>query len=124
MASRPTLSLALACSGAMPSEVITRHGDQPSVHREFLDAGGCGLHHVGLGANDRDAALADCAARGCARALEGTLPGGARVAYVDTTAQLGHFTELWEEHPDLLAWFRLVADAARDWDGRDPIRRV
>ena len=33
----------------------------------------------------------------------------------------GHFIELWD-HNDVLDLFKLVEDAARDWDGSDPVR--
>jgi len=32
--------------------------------------------------------------------------------------------ELWEETAELMPLFQMIEDAARDWDGRDPIRRL
>ena len=122
--SQPTLSVALAYSGAMQVELIAQHDEQPSVYREFLAAGGRGLHHVGFGAGDIEAESAAYQAGGYVRALDGRLAGGTRVVYFDTVAELGHFTELWEETAELTPLFQMIEDAARDWDGRDPIRRL
>ena len=33
-------------------------------------------------------------------------------------------TELVSAHADIEGFFAMVADAARDWDGRDPIRVI
>src|SRR4029079_1481071 len=71
--SQPMLSVALAYSGAMQVELITPHDEQPSVYREFLDAGGRGLHHVGFGASDIEGEIAAYEAAGYARAMDGRL---------------------------------------------------
>jgi hypothetical protein len=118
----PNLALALANSGEAQVEIIMQNNDEPSVYKEFTDAGGFGLHHVGYTPHDFDAEIAKYEVLGCERALEGSLSGGTRVAYMDTRAHLGHLTEFWEETEELMGLFRLVEDAAKDWDGKDPVR--
>ena len=51
-----------------------------------------------------------------------TLPGICRVRYHDTLAVFGHFLELWESTETMRGLLEMIEDAAREWDGRDPIR--
>ena len=50
--------------------------------------------------------------------------GGAQVAYADTRNELGCMLELVPAEPVLINLFRDVAEAARYWDGRDPVRML
>ncbi len=118
----PNLALALANSGEAQIEVIMQNNSEPSVYKEFSDAGGFGLHHVGYTPQDFDGEIAKYEALGCERALEGSLNGGTRVAYMDTRVQLGHLTEFWENTEEIMKLFHMVEDAAQDWDGKEPIR--
>ncbi|NQV20488.1 MAG: VOC family protein [Rhodospirillales bacterium] len=119
---RPNLALALANSGEAQIEIIMQNNDEPSVYKEFADAGGFGLHHVGYTPRNFDAEIAKYEGLGCERALEGSLPGGTRVAYMDTREQLGHLTEFWEETEELMTLFHRVEGASKNWDGSDPVR--
>ena len=40
----------------------------------------------------------------------------------DTLAVFGHFLELWESTETMRGLLGMIEEAARDWDGRDPIR--
>ena len=42
--------------------------------------------------------------------------------YHDTLAVFGHFLELWESTETMRGLLEMIEDAAREWDGRDPIR--
>ena len=42
------VTLALGNSGALQIELIYQHNDEPSVYKEFLDAGRVGVHHFGM----------------------------------------------------------------------------
>ena len=48
--------------------------------------------------------------------------GGAPVVYFDTVESLGHFIKLWDHNKAYLDLFELVEDAAKDWEGSDPVR--
>jgi hypothetical protein len=63
-------------------------------------------------------------AQGHPLAMALSLPGVARVHYHDTLAAFGHFTELWESTDAMRGLLTMVEDAARDWDGSEPIRRL
>ena len=115
------VTLALGNSGALQIELIFQHNDEPSVYKEFLDAGRVGAHHFGLMPPDYSASCERYKALGHEAAFECTV-GGAELAYFDTVEAIGHFTELWDNVDVFKDLFMLVEDAARDWDGKDPVR--
>lgn len=115
------VDLALGNSGALQIELIYQHNDAGSVYKEFLDAGRVGVHHFGLMPEDYKAACEQYTALGHAAAFECTV-GGAELVYFDTLAAIGHFTELWDNHAVFKDLFMLIENAAKDWDGSDPVR--
>ena len=46
--SNTDVTLALGNSGDLQIELIYQHNDEPSVYKEFLDAGRVGVHHFGM----------------------------------------------------------------------------
>ena len=122
-ASNVDVSLALGNSGDLQIELIYQHNDEPSVYKEFLDAGRVGVHHVGVMPVDYVAACAHYRAKGFAAAFECTV-GGAPLTYFDTVATLGHYTELWDNSSVFKELFLMVEDAAKGWDGKEPVRRL
>lgn len=115
------VSLAVGNSGDVQIELIYCENDAPSVYKEFLDAGRTGVHHVGLMPESFAATCAQYRSLGCEAAFECSI-AGTRLVYFDTVAQLGHFTELWENSAAFLAFQRQVKEAAIGWNGEDPIR--
>jgi hypothetical protein len=99
-ASDADISIALGNSGDVQIELIYCENDAPSVYKEFLDAGKTGVHEA---------------------AFECTV-GGAPLVYFDTVDSVGHFIELWDNNEVYLDLFKLVEDAAKGWDGSDPVR--
>ncbi len=120
-ASDVDVTLAVGNSGDTQIELIYCESDAPSVYKEFLDAGRSGVHHVGLMPADYLATCARYDALGFERAFECRI-GGTDLVYFDTVAVLGHFTELWDNSESFIAFQTSVKQAARDWDGTDPIR--
>jgi hypothetical protein len=45
-------------------------------------------------------------------------------AYVDTDMHPGGMIELVESGPMITTFFSMAREAARNWDGRDPVRRL
>ncbi|MFT4561166.1 MAG: catechol 2,3-dioxygenase-like lactoylglutathione lyase family enzyme [Gammaproteobacteria bacterium] len=115
------ITVALGYSGELQIELIYCEDDAPSVYKEFLDAGRIGVHHVGIMPVDFAAAYAQYTSLGIEPAFECSL-GGAPVVYFDTVAQLGHFTEFWDNNSVFKDFFASIADASKGWDGRDPVR--
>jgi len=114
------LSLAIGNSGAVQIELIAPHGEAPSVYRERTH----GVHHLAYLARDFEGESHRLAALGYPVAWALTLPGICRVNYHDTLATFGHFIEVWESTEAMRALLEMVEAAARDWDGRDPVRRI
>ena len=115
------VTLALGNSGALQVELILQHNDSPSVYKEFLDAGREGVHHFGLMPTDYAATCAQYNALGHEAAFVCDI-AGAELTYFDTVATVGHFVELWEHKSIFTDLFDMVEDAAKDWNGKDPVR--
>lgn len=110
--------------GTVMVELVMQHDDEPSAIRDVFARGETGLHHLAYFVDD----LADTArrleAQGYPQAQIATAGGGTRFAFHDAVATLGHMFELYEPNDRLLGFYAMVADAARGWDGTEPVRRV
>jgi hypothetical protein len=119
------VSIALANSGDLQIELIQQRNDAPSMYRDFLAAGREGLQHVAYWTTTFEADLQRCLA---ARLVVGQsgVAGGAngRFVYFDTEAHPGTVVELSDASGAKGAFFRYVAEAARGWDGSEPVRRL
>jgi catechol 2,3-dioxygenase-like lactoylglutathione lyase family enzyme len=127
----PRLSLALGNSGDVQVELIQQHDDRPSAYIEFLQAGREGFQHVSswLTRADYDATMERERAAGVAIVHEGSLPGsGVRFAYFATDEAPTPGGLLYEIadvlEPQIYPVMQLIRDAARDWDGADPVREI
>ena len=123
----PTLSLALSHSGDVQIELIQQHDDRPSPYRDFLAAGREGLQHVSawLSPDEYDRAMHRLRTSGASIAHEGSIPGiGMRFAYWATDTEPGglmyEIAEVMQPH--IYPVMEMVAQAAREWDGTDPVR--
>lgn len=116
------LAIAMGYAGDMQFEIIQQLDDSPSVYREVAERSGYGLHHFGVAAEDYPAAIARYEADGYSLAYEAEVAHGARVGYFDTHGALPAMIEVIEFRPATSAMFDTFRDAARDWDGRDPVR--
>ena len=124
---RPTnadVSIALAFSGDLQIELIQQHDDSPSVYKDFLDAGREGLQHVSSWTTDYDGTLARVTEAGHRVVQQGMLLGGLRFAYFDTELHPGTVFEISNATAaPFKGMIDAMQDAARTWDGSDPIRR-
>ena len=120
-ASNVDVSLAVGNSGDVQIELIYCEDDNPSVYKEFRDAGRVGVHHVGLMPEDYEKTYAQYVSLGYEAAYECNI-GGTRLVYFDTVASLGHFTELWENSEAFKDFMAQVKAAAKNWNGEDPVR--
>ena len=112
---------ALANSGPMQVELIQPLDDEPSLWREFLDEDRAGLQHVAYWTEDFDRVRAEALRSGYHEAHGGVLNGG-RFTYFESDVPGGYAVELSEQSPAKRAFFGAIRDAARGWDGRDPVR--
>jgi len=116
------LTLALGNTGDVQIELILQNSDSPSVYKEFLDAGRVGVHHFGMMPEDYAAECAKYRDLGHEAAFEATV-GGADLVYFDTVDSVGHFIEFWDNSDVFKGLFLEIENAAKGWDGKDPIRR-
>lgn len=117
------IHVALGNCGDLQIELIEIASDIPSIYREVYPDGGTGFHHVAVFADDYDAHLKSLQAGGGIIAAEGVFNGD-RFAYVDTRSTVGFYTEVYENGPGLQLMYRNIAEAARNWDGKDPKRSL
>ncbi len=108
--------------GDVMVEFVQQNNDGPSVFRDMYPDGGQGMHHVALIVDDIVSAMAQFEQAGHEKALYAEVAPGVGFAMMDCVATLGHFVELYEPTPQLLAVYDLVRNAAADFDGTDPIR--
>jgi Glyoxalase/Bleomycin resistance protein/Dioxygenase superfamily len=113
-----TISLARVFAGDSMIELIQQHDDTPSVFNER----GHGFHHWAIATRDIEADIRRFAADGYPVAFEDQVPSGARIVYVDATAELPGFIELIEMNADQEAMYVGFSVAAAAWDGTDPVR--
>ncbi len=110
--------------GDMQIELIRQHNDAPSIYKAWRDAGHEGLHHVCILVDDMDAARRATTEAGATVAQEGKLAGGGEVIYVDTGGGPGTMVEILKSGPGGRELFAMIRNAARNWDGRDPVRKL
>jgi len=114
-------SIAIAQAGRMQIELVQQHCDNPSVYRDSVPKGQDAFHHVALFAQDFDRELAAYQDHGCEAVTTGRF-GSMRVAYIDARHETQCVIELLEESQPVRDHFRMIAETAASWDGRDPIR--
>ena len=115
------VDIALGNSGDMQIELIYQHNDAPSIYNETNSAGHVGLHHFGIMPASFELAKASFVEKGCEEVFSCTV-SRAELAYFDTRKHVGHFTEVWENSNVFNDVAHLVEDAAKNWDGRNPLR--
>jgi hypothetical protein len=118
------VSIALANSGPLQVELIQQRNEAPSMYRDFLAAGNEGLQHVAYWTETMDKDLARLSAAGLEVAQSGCIGENGRFVYFDTEQHPGTVVELSEISGPKGRFFAHIAEAARGWDGSDPIRRM
>lgn len=112
------LSAALAQAGDIQIELLQQHSDGPSCYRDAFAPGEEGFHHVAVLCRDFEAERARYEALGCATAM---IFGNAEkpTCYMDARQLTGGMVELYTDHAGIHDIYRLVAQQALTWDGRD-----
>jgi catechol 2,3-dioxygenase-like lactoylglutathione lyase family enzyme len=105
-------------------EFMCQHDDAPSAVRDLYAPGEEGFHHVAIIVDDLARARADFAAEGFVEALYAEMNDGFAFVMMDAVARYGHMIELYEGVPALTGFYDFVADAARGFDGSDPVRTI
>lgn len=92
------VKIALAMQGPVQLELI-EYKRGTTIHKEFLDEHGEGLHHVLFQVRDLDATLEKFAKRGIKPLLLDRFVGGGGLAYMDTGKPGGIIMEIVQRPP-------------------------
>ncbi len=115
------MQVAVAQAGPVQIELIQQHSSTPSIFEEWSNNGVSAFHQIATITDHYDAKTAHFKALGYQIAAESDA-GKFRVAYVDTSADFGFYTEVVENHPGFLTRLRAISDTCADWNGMDPVR--
>jgi hypothetical protein len=116
-----TAQVGVSQAGPVQIELIHQHCDTPSVYREWTQGGSSALHQLATVTPDYDGRKAHYEALGYQVAAE-NLSSRVRVAYIDTAADFGFYTEVVEQSPGFLANLHKISETCAAWDGTDPVR--
>jgi catechol 2,3-dioxygenase-like lactoylglutathione lyase family enzyme len=112
--------------GEVMVEFVQQHNPGPSAFHDVYPEGSGrgGLHHVALIVRELDAARHEFASAGLSEALYAEMSDGFAFVMVDDRERHGHMIELYEGVPTLVGFYAMVREAARGFDGSDPIRPI
>ena len=114
-------SIAIGYWGDIQIELIRAENDAPSIYTgEYAVTDR--MHHVCIFVESIADARKACAAIGAEILVEGKVGDSGEVIYVDAGGGPGHVIELLQPMQGSEALFTMMKDAARDWDGSDPLR--
>jgi len=108
--------------GQVMMELVQQESPGPSPFRDLYAPGESGLHHVATMVDDLPAAYAHFDAAGIPLATRSMTKTGTEFSFLDATASLGHFIEVYERSEGLLNFYAFIREAAADWDGEEPVR--
>jgi len=115
------IQVGVAQAGPVQIELIQQHCDTPSLYRDWSKEGTSAFHQIATVTNDYVAKVAGFQALGYEVTAE-SLGGSFRVAYVDTVATFGFYTEVVEHTPCFLEQLQSISSTCARWDGTDPVR--
>jgi hypothetical protein len=116
-------SLAMGFAGDMLIELIEQHDEVPSLFKECVDNEGYGFHHYGVVHEDMNVALPAYYGEGYELVGSTPVPTGGEVLFLQSPDPVHRgYLELipWSQSMDDM--FTRYWQAARDWDGMEPIR--
>jgi hypothetical protein len=114
------MQVAVAQAGPVQIELIRQHCDRPSVYRDLFPQGS-GFHQLCTVTADYEGTKAHYVRLGHEVVSEFDV-GGQRVAYIDTVADVGFFTEVVGETEVFLRQLTAISRTCAEWDGTDPVR--
>lgn len=116
-------SIAIGYWGNIQIELIRPENDAPSIYSgEYAVRDR--VHHTCIFVDSIADARRACAEAGAEILVEGKVGDSGEVIYVDAGGGPGHVIELLQPMAGSEGLFAMMRDAARDWDGSDPLRVV
>ena len=107
--------------GAVQLELVEIHDAAPATLAAVVQRTD-GIHHVATFVDSIDDEQSRLAAIGWPAVMTAETASGLRFAFHDARPALGHLLEVYEPSSGVLRLYAMVSDAARGWDGRDPVR--
>jgi hypothetical protein len=107
--------------GRVQVELVEVHRAEPASLADIVQRRS-GIHHVATFVESIDAEQRRLEELGWPAVMTAETASGLRYAFHDARDQLGHLLEVYEPSDGVLALYAMVADAAREWDGRGPVR--
>ncbi len=120
-ASACVFSIALAYWGDMQIELIRQENDAPSIYKG--QEGGA-LHHSCILTDDIARARHIALDAGATLLVEARVGADGAVFYADTGNGPGSIVEVLQPATGSEGMFAMIREAARGWDGSDPVRRL
>ncbi|MFM6854259.1 MAG: VOC family protein, partial [Sphingopyxis sp.] len=121
--SNAVFTIAIGYWGDMQIELVRAENDGASIYTgEYAVTDR--LHHVCVLVPSIDEARQRCIAAGAEILVEGSFGADGAVIYVDAGGGPGTVIEYLQPATGSDAVFAMVRDAARDWDGSDPVRTL
>ena len=120
---RPVLDIALGQWGDMQIEIIHQHSPEKTIYSDWYNAGGEGVHHTCILADDLDETRQRCVDAGFDIVIEGCA-NGSRWLYADTGGGPGTYLEVLERSGGAIGLTEMLKEAHRNWDGSDPVREI
>ena len=115
-------SIAIAYWGDVQIELVRAENAEPGLYNgEYAVTDR--LHHICIFVDSIAEARAACAAAGAEILVEGKVGADGEVIYVDPGAGPGHVIEILQNASGTGALFQMIKEAAKDWDGSDPLRK-
>jgi 4-hydroxyphenylpyruvate dioxygenase-like putative hemolysin len=109
-----TTHVSLGYAGDLQLELI-QPVSGPTIHAEFLEAHGPGLHHVCFDVDDLDEACARAEAAGLPVLMRGSMMDGEiEFAYLDGSAGGAPYVELARIGPQMREFYAAVKDRSRE----------
>lgn len=116
-------SIAISYWGDVQIELIRPENSEPSIYTgEYAVTDS--LHHICIFVDSIAEARAACAQAGATILVEGKVGEDGEVIYVDAGQGPGHVIELLQNMTGADAIFQMIKDAAKDWDGSEPLRKL
>jgi hypothetical protein len=119
----PNITAAIGQMGDVQIELVSHTDERPSFFSEVVPHGTSGFHDIAYYCSDYDRDLAIYTDAAVEIAFSASRQG-IRTCWVDTVATLGFMVQLAERSELMDGVFKHIRDAARGWDGSDPIRKL
>ena len=116
-----SIQVAVAQAGPVQIELVQQHCDRPSIFREWSRNGTSAFHQLATVTPDYEGRKAHYERLGY-RLVGESAPPPFRVAYFDTVADFGFYTEVVEQTPGFLRQLQRFSETSATWDGTDPVR--